>query len=267
MAFDLYLKAANMKYSIAQYNVAVCYEDGIGTAKDAEKAMEWYKQSADNGYDLAMRRLNELSENSPLKSKEKEVEKDSLTEQQIIQQWKLHHGLFLDGHSIQSSKQAIFVDNGDLNISLYKGEPLVYININDPDNLTNLLTFNDYIFSDLQPFDICINFPVADITYKGALSESFSTYLEDDEKLHEFYGHIFTNEFLAGGQLFIKNLNLASPNQIDVLKFYLTWAYYSVKNNSGIQFNNDCFDALFLSSIETTDGIKLNTPKKLADWL
>jgi hypothetical protein len=175
----------------------------------------------------------------------------------MMKQWKLHHGLFLDGHSIQSSKQAVFVDDGDLCMSLYKGEPIVYININS-------LTFDDNIFSDLQPFDICINFPVAEITYKGDFSESFSTYMGDDEDLHSLYGHIFANKFLAGGQLFIKNFHQVSRKQIDVLKFYITWVYNSAKNNSITKFNDDTFDALFL---ETSNGVKLTTPKKLANWL
>ncbi|GES80252.1 kinase-like domain-containing protein [Rhizophagus clarus] len=267
-AFELYLKAANMRFSIAQYNVAVCYEDGVGTIKDFEKAMEWYKKSADNGYDLAIKRLGKLSKILPLESAEvKDV--DSLTKQQIKQQmmkqWKLHYGLFLNGHSIQPSERAVFVDNGDLIINLYKGEPIVYININDPNSSINLLTFNDdNIFSDLQPFDICINFPVAEIAYKGGLSKSFSTYMEDNGDFHDLYGHIYASKFLAGGQLFIKNFHLASSKQIDVLKFYITWAYNSAKKNNITQFNDDTFDTFFL---ETSNGVKLNTPKKLANWL
>jgi hypothetical protein len=185
----------------------------------------------------------------------------------MTEQWKLHHGLFLNGNCIQSSKQAVFVGNGDLIINLYKGEPIVYININDPDCLTNLLTFDSNISSDLQPSDICINFPVAEITYKGDLSESFSTYTEDEEDLHDLYGHIFANSFLAGGQLFIKNFYIASSKQIEILKFYIIWAYYSIKNNHRTQFNDDTFNTLFSPRMETSSGVKLNTTKKLADWL
>ncbi|CAB4426653.1 unnamed protein product [Rhizophagus irregularis] len=273
-AFELYLKAANMKYSIAQYNVAVCYEDGVGATKDFENAMGWYKKSADNGYELAIKRLDKLSENSLLETKENDVELDSLTEEQIkqrmTQQWKLHHGLFLDGHSIQPSKQAVFVDDGDLCTNLYRGEPMVYININGFDSLTNLLTFDNNIFSDLQPFDICINFPVAEITYKGDLLESFSTYMEevedveDNKDLHDLYGHIFANKFLVGGQLFYQKFPSSFFQTNDVLKFYITWAYNSAKNNNATQFNDDTFGALYL---ETPNGVKLNTPKKLANWL
>src|SRR5438034_843309 len=133
-------------------------------------------------------------------------------------QWKLNHGLFLDGHCIQSSKQAVFADNGDLDISLYKGEPIVYTSINDPDSPINLLAFNEdvNIRSDdtLKQLDICINFPVAEITYRANLRESLSKFKDDEEKLHDLYGHILANKFLAGGQLFIKHFNMASSKQI-----------------------------------------------------
>lgn len=61
--------------------------------------------------------------------------------QQLIQQLKLNHGLSLNGYNIQQSKQVIFAKNSELNIDLYKGQPIVYININDPVSPTNLLTF------------------------------------------------------------------------------------------------------------------------------
>ena len=33
----------------AQFNLAVCYEDGIGVEKDEQKAVEWYKKAAKQG--------------------------------------------------------------------------------------------------------------------------------------------------------------------------------------------------------------------------
>lgn len=99
-----------------------------------------------------------------------------------MQQWKLNHGLILNGRSIQPSKEAVF--DGDLDISLYEEEPIVYININDSNTSINYLAYSDNITSELQPFDVCINFPVAEITYEGVL-KSFSTYMEDDENLLE----------------------------------------------------------------------------------
>jgi hypothetical protein len=194
----------------------------------------------------------------------------------MIRKWKLNHGLFLDG-SIQPSKEAIFVDNGDLSINLFKGVPIVYTNINDPNSSTNLLDFNANfnLNLDLQSSDICINFPVVKITYIGGLSESLSAYIfkeiylesHPEKNMHNLYGHVHTNEFFAGGQLLIKDFNLASSKQVDILKFYLIWAYNSAKYNIEIPFHNDTFDVHFLPRIETSDGIILNTPKKLYNWL
>ncbi|CAB4426360.1 unnamed protein product [Rhizophagus irregularis] len=239
-----------MNNKIAQCNVAICYEDGVGTKKDSEKAMEWYKK-LDNEY-------NEFEG--------KEIE----TKKQIIQQWKLNHGLFLDGYRIQPSKQAVFADDGDLDISLYKGDPVVYININDPDSPKNSLSLNNDnndLNDALKQLDICINFPVAEVTYEASLLDSVSEFAGDKEKFHELYGHIFANKFLAGGQLFIKNFTLAPSKQFNIFKFYLIWAYNSAKNNDEIPFSNDPFDKHFLPRIETSSGEEIRTPKELSNWM
>src|ERR1051325_11450590 len=65
----------------------------------------------------------------------------SLTKQQMTRQFKLNHGLFLDGYSIKPSKQAVYSEGGELNISLYRGQPLIYTFINDRNSHTNLLNF------------------------------------------------------------------------------------------------------------------------------
>ncbi|CAG8575285.1 1123_t:CDS:2 [Rhizophagus irregularis] len=67
------------------------------------------------------------------------------SDQQVIEHLKLNHGLLLDG---QPSKQAIFVKNGELSISLYNGQPIVYTEIN-------------------KSTELCINFPIAEVAYKG----------------------------------------------------------------------------------------------------
>ena len=53
-----------------------------------------------------------------------DVEKDN-DDQEIIQKLKLNHGLFLYSCGMQPSKQAIY-NKGELDISLYDGQPLVY---------------------------------------------------------------------------------------------------------------------------------------------
>jgi TPR repeat protein len=60
IAFELYLKAANLGNVIAQYNLALMYETGDGIAKDINKAIYWYKNSAEHGYQDAQNRLEKL---------------------------------------------------------------------------------------------------------------------------------------------------------------------------------------------------------------
>ncbi|CAB4471278.1 unnamed protein product [Rhizophagus irregularis] len=242
-----------MNNKIAQCNVAICYEDGVGTKKDSEKAMEWYKK-LDNDY-------NDYNE-----FEGKEIK----TKKQIIQQWKLNHGLFLDGYRIQPSRQAVLTDDGDLDISLYKGDPVIYTNINDSDSPKNLLSLNNDnndLNDALKQLDICINFPVAEITYEANLLDSVSQFAGDKEKFYELYGHILANKFLAGGQLFIKNFTLAPSKQINIFKFYLIWAYNSAKNNEEIPFSNDPFDGHFLPRLETSNGEEIKSPKELFNWM
>ena len=45
---------------MALYNVALCYENGFGIAKDVNKAKEWYEKSAE--YCKDNRAINKLSE-------------------------------------------------------------------------------------------------------------------------------------------------------------------------------------------------------------
>ena len=126
------------------------------------------------------------------------------------------HGLFLDGYDIKQSNQAIFVEDGELNISKYMGQPIVYTNINDTS-------------------DMCINFPISEINYKGDLLEIFSKYVDSDEKLQESFGHFFARKILVGGKLFIKEFSPVKP-QADILKFYLSHTYNSAKDSKRISY-------------------------------
>ncbi|RIA88012.1 kinase-like domain-containing protein [Glomus cerebriforme] len=176
----------------------------------------------------------------------------SLTTQQIIKHFNLNHG-FLTGYNIRPSVQAVAVEDGELKMNLFKGQPIVYTCISSKENGNNTL-------------DTCINFPVAEIIYNGDLLVSFLNYSDDEKKLHELYGDFFTRKFLAGGQLFIKDFNLATQTQKDILKFYLFCIYSSAKYSTEIQFSN-LFTLNLLPRIETLDGEKLNTHEKLTIWM
>ncbi|CAG8687608.1 8868_t:CDS:2 [Rhizophagus irregularis] len=89
---------------------------------------------------------------------------DESTDQEIIQKLKLNHGLFLNDYTVQPSEQAIYDDNGELDVDLYD-EPLVYtdINLSFDDN------FDNNFETSFQPYDACINFPFAKVSFNGDL--------------------------------------------------------------------------------------------------
>ncbi|GBB87407.1 hypothetical protein RclHR1_13880002 [Rhizophagus clarus] len=169
----------------------------------------------------------------------------NLSKQQIIQKFKLNHGLFLDEYSIKFSKNAIFIEDSKFNISLCKEQPFVYTFI-------NFLSINS-----LQSSDICINFPVIEITCTADLSSN------DDVTL---YGHRFPRKILIGGKLFINDLTSATLTQIDMFKSFLIWAYDSAKYKKENPFNN--YSAFkFFPKITTSDGENLNNHDKLTNWM
>ncbi|RGB23027.1 hypothetical protein C1646_677411 [Rhizophagus diaphanus] len=167
------------------------------------------------------------------------------------------HGLFLNEFTIKPGNRPIFTEDGELNIRLYNGQPIIYININDPSS-TNLLDFNNK----LQSFDVCMNFLIVEITYKSELLEDFSKCNDDGENFHELYGHSFARKVSVGNKLFIKEFNSATQTQISILKFYLLCAYNLAKYSIEIQFKN-LFTLDLLPKMETLDEEELNTYEKL----
>lgn len=167
---------------------------------------------------------------------------DLLTNQQIIKKFKLNYGLILTEANIRPSMKAIF-ENGELNMSLYEEQPIVYIDIN---------------VNDLRPADTCITFPIAEITYNADLLETFNI---NDES----FGHFYAKKILIGGKLFIKEFSSATQTQVDILKFYLFCTYNSSKYSTEIQFNN-LFGLNLLPKLVTSNEEELNTLEKLIEW-
>lgn len=62
-AFDWYSKAARQGHEGAQYKVGTFYEKGLVVKKDPKLAMEWYKKAAGNGSHQAQKRLDEIAAN------------------------------------------------------------------------------------------------------------------------------------------------------------------------------------------------------------
>ncbi|CAB4376498.1 unnamed protein product [Rhizophagus irregularis] len=179
------------------------------------------------------------------------AEISSLTNQQIIRQFKLNHGLISTGYNIRPSIQAVIIEEDYEMKDLYEEQPLVFTCINPEVNETP---------------DTCINFPVIEIIYNVNLLKSFLEFSGYEKELHKLYGHFLARKFVAGGQLFIKDFNSATRAQKNVLKFYLFCVYNSIRYFTEIQFSN-LFKLNLLPKIETMDGEKLDTHEKLVNWM
>jgi len=59
-AFKWYQKAANQEYGIAQNNLGLMLEKGIGTERNVEQAEKWYQRSCDNRCSHGCKNLQRL---------------------------------------------------------------------------------------------------------------------------------------------------------------------------------------------------------------
>lgn len=59
-AVEIIRKAAEQKDPFAQCLLGMCFSDGVVVAKDKQQAIEWYRKSAEKGFDLAWASLGEL---------------------------------------------------------------------------------------------------------------------------------------------------------------------------------------------------------------
>jgi TPR repeat protein len=64
-AVRLYRLAADQGYAAAQFNLGVCYRNGIGVAKDEAEAVRLYRLAADQGDAAAQRNLGVLAAATP----------------------------------------------------------------------------------------------------------------------------------------------------------------------------------------------------------
>lgn len=58
-AAECYLRSAELGNPETQYKIATCYESGIGVKKDLDKALYWYQQAAEQGWQVAIDRLKD----------------------------------------------------------------------------------------------------------------------------------------------------------------------------------------------------------------
>ena len=59
-AAELYLKAATLGNSDAQWSIALCYKDGDGVEKDWGQAFNWMKKCAESGNDNGIKYLGDF---------------------------------------------------------------------------------------------------------------------------------------------------------------------------------------------------------------
>ena len=59
-AAELYQKAANQGFAVAQNSLGELYEKGLGVTKDSGKATELYQKAADQGNAQAQNNLGRL---------------------------------------------------------------------------------------------------------------------------------------------------------------------------------------------------------------
>ncbi|CAG8598198.1 15310_t:CDS:2 [Gigaspora margarita] len=207
---------------------------------------------------------------------------DSSEDQKIVKAWRLNHGLYLAGNNLLPSKRKILGNNGKLDIVTYSGEPLVYITVNDSsdrpksfwDKLRNCYpefsSTKESPVNDIFEADVCLLFPIAEITYTGMTNKGFKHDLNSKEGAfitdnYAEYGHFFAKKLLAGGKLILRNLANAKSVQIEQLKSHLAWALDSYHS----QRENPFEDVLIFDFpiIETTNKNSLKNPKDLAKWI
>ncbi len=70
-AVEWYLKLANQGHVVAQYNLGVCYQNGIGKEKNFTKAFFWFLKAAHQGYAQAQYNVALYYENGVGVEKEK----------------------------------------------------------------------------------------------------------------------------------------------------------------------------------------------------
>lgn len=59
-AVEWYRKSAEQGYDRGQFCLAGCYENGEGVPIDKEKALQWYKKAADQGFISAKLAINNM---------------------------------------------------------------------------------------------------------------------------------------------------------------------------------------------------------------
>ncbi|KAF0559883.1 Serine/threonine protein kinase [Gigaspora margarita] len=206
---------------------------------------------------------------------------DSSEDQKLVKAWRLNHGLYLAGNNFIPSNRIIFGYNGKLDIVTCSREPLVYTVANDSsdrpksfwdklrDSYPEFSSTKESPFNDICEADVCLLFPIAEITYSGTINKGSKLDLNSEKEAfitdnYAEYGHFFAKKLLAGGKLILRNFADANSVQIEHFKSHLAWALDSHQS----QRENPFEDATIFDFpiIETTNK-NLKNPKDLSMWI
>ncbi len=58
-AFKWFMKAAEMGYAVAEHNIGVCYENGMGASVSPNEAFKWYMKAAKQGFPSAQTNIGD----------------------------------------------------------------------------------------------------------------------------------------------------------------------------------------------------------------
>lgn len=145
------------------------------------------------------------------------------TGHQILKDYKLDHGLFIDGYDIKLGKQAaVLVESVELKDSKFHKDiqHSVYTSIND----SNSKCFNE----NLKPSDICIDLPIIEFTFNVNDVDSLKSFSNNEKGMYDHL--VFSKRFIIGQRLYIDNLSSFTSKQINTFKLFLIRALDSAKS-------------------------------------
>ncbi|CAG8463643.1 22207_t:CDS:10 [Gigaspora margarita] len=177
---------------------------------------------------------------------------DSSEDQKLLKAWRLN----LAGNNFMTSNRIIFGYNGKLDIVTCSREPLVYAVVNDSsdrpksfwdklrDSYPEFSSTRESPFNDICEDDVCLLFPIAEITYSGTINKG--------------------SKLDLNRKLILRNFADANSVQIEHFKSHLAWALDSHQS----QRENPFEDATIFDFpiIETTNK-NLKNPKDLSMWI
>ncbi|CAG8588351.1 7852_t:CDS:1 [Acaulospora colombiana] len=209
--------------------------------------------------------------------------------QQLVQEWNLNRGLILFDNSFIPSDKVLLDSNGEINITEYFGDPLVYFNAASEKSSTNSIAKNPWdllrkiftfpsnsegyheVRSHLSSHskDIIVLFPIAEITYEASIERSAEEYINFEKNLSDVdisqYGQFIATKLLVGGKFVVRNYFDMTNSQRNLLRSHIIWALEAVRISKENIFQNASIEKL--SKIEYEDQKIFRNPIELKNWM